>query len=250
MIDRDHWLTMPPTDVILWPNEVHVWRASLDQPESHLQWLAQTLAADERLRVERFYFERDRKRFIAGRGILRTILGCYLGIEPSHLQFCYSPLGKPTLAETSGGSSLRFNLTHSQGLALYAITYEREVGVDLERIRFIAEAEQIIDLYFSAREKVVFHALATHEKREALFTWWTRKEAYLKASGEGLTETLNQIDVSLTPGEPARLLSIGGDVQEAARWSLRELRPASGFAAALAVEGRNWDLACWHWPSE
>jgi len=250
MIDRDHWWSPAPTDVTLLHNDVHVWRASLDQQAEQLKWLAQTLAADESLRAEGFYFERDKKRFIAGRGILRTILGRYLGIEPDQLQFFYSPRGKPTLAKTPGESTLRFNLAHSQGLALYAITYEREIGVDLERIRHIAEAEQIVDHYFSAGEKAVFHALAEHEKHGAFFTCWTRKEAYLKACGKGLTEALNQIDVSLAPGEPARLLSIEGNVLEAARWSLQELRPAFGFVATLAVEGHNWNLACWHWPTE
>jgi len=131
----------PPEDLALSSNDVHVWRASLDQLALRFQRLAQTLSADEQLRAERFYFEQDRRRFVVSRGLLRTILGCYLGIEPSRLQFCYGSRDKPALVETSGGGTLRFNLSHSQGLALYAVTRNREIGVDLERIRPISEAE-------------------------------------------------------------------------------------------------------------
>jgi 4'-phosphopantetheinyl transferase len=203
---------------------------------------------DERMRAERFQFEQDRQRFIIGRGLLRTILSYYLGIEPGRLQFCYGMYGKPALAEMAGTSTLRFSLAHAHGLALYAVTCVREVGMDLEHIRPIAETEQIVDRYFSDREKAAFRALAADKKQEAFFTYWTCKEAYLKASGEGLTRPLNQIDVSLIPGEPARLLSVNGDVNEASRWTFQELRPAPDFVAALVVEGQGWGLSCWNWP--
>ena len=247
MIARGSWWAQPPANVILLQDDVHVWCASLDQPASGLQWLAQTLSADERVRAERFYFEQDGMRFIVGRGLLRIILGYYLGIEPSELRFCYSSRGRPTLAETTGGNRIRFNLAHSLGLALYAVTLGREIGVDLECIRIIDKTEQIVDRFFSDREKAVFRALPLNKKYEAFFTYWTCKEAYLKACGEGLSQPLDQIDVLLVPGEPTRLLSIKGDVREASRWSLQELRPASGFAAALVVEGHSYCLSCWQW---
>lgn len=238
---------LSPANVILSQDDIHVWCASLDQPAPRLQWLMQMLNTDERARAERFYFEQDRKRFIVGRGLLRTILGYYLNSEPGQLQFSYNSRGKPSLSETSGGDRIRFNLAHSQGLVLYAVTFGREIGVDLEYLRPIAEAEQIANRFFSDREKVGFHALTSHEKQEAFFRYWTCKEAFLKASGEGLTEYLDQIDISLVEGEPATLLSIKGDRREASRWSLQELKPASGFAAALVVEGDSYRLACWQW---
>jgi 4'-phosphopantetheinyl transferase len=228
-------------------DDVHVWCAFLDQPAARAQQLAQTLSADERMRAERFYFERDRKRFIVGRGLLRTILGCYLGIAPNRLQFCYGPRGKPDLAEICGGRKLCFNLSHSQGLALYGITRDRKIGIDLEHIRPISKTEQIAERFFSVRENAVFRALPPSKKQVAFLNCWTRKEAYLKAIGEGLVRSLEQIEVSLAPGEPARLLSIEGDLQSAERWILQELTPALGYVAALVVEGYGWRLKCWQW---
>lgn len=237
----------PPAELALPDDEVHVFCACLDQPASRLQDLAQTLSESERIRAERFHFEKDRKRFIIGRGLLRTILGCYLDIEPSRVQFSYGSYGKPALAETSGPSALRFNLSHSHFLALYAVTNQREIGVDIEHLRPMPEAEQIAKRFFSARENAMFRALTPSQKDEAFFNCWTRKEAYLKAIGSGLAEPLEQIEVTLAPGEPARLLSIPGATHTAERWFLQHLTPASSYVGALAVEGHNWRLACWHW---
>lgn len=238
----------PPENPTLLQDDVHVWCASLDQPLLKVQKLAQTLNGEERLRAERFYFDQDRKRFIVARGLLRTLLGYYMGTEQRHLQFRYNAQGKPSLDETAHGESIRFNLARSYGLALYAFTLNREIGVDLEGMRLFSETERIADRFFSDQEKVVFHALAEYEKQEAFFRYWTCKEAYIKAYGEGLTQPLDHIDISLVPGEPATLLSINGDAQMASRWSLQELKPASGFAAALVVEGYGYHLACWKWP--
>ncbi|MBV8883220.1 MAG: hypothetical protein JO235_04370, partial [Chroococcidiopsidaceae cyanobacterium CP_BM_RX_35] len=124
----------PPPELTLLSKDIHVWRASLDQPISCVQQLAQTLCAEEGTRAERFYFEQDRQRFIVGRGLLRAILGRYLSVEPSQIQFHYGPRGKPALSLACGGSWLRFNLSHSQGLAVYAVTRDREIGIDIEHI--------------------------------------------------------------------------------------------------------------------
>ena len=216
----DYLWNSPPADLAVSSDEVHVWRASLDQPELYVQRLAQTLSADECMRSKRFYFERDRRRFIVGRGILRMILGCYLGIEPSCLKFWYGSHGKPALAEPASGRKIRFNVSHSQGVALYALTCNREVGVDLERLRSISDAERIAKRFFSSQENAVLQALPANLKHEAFFTCWTRKEAYIKARGEGLSFSLDLFDVSLVPGEPAALLHVRGYPQEVSRWSL------------------------------
>lgn len=244
-VSQGEW-SFPPADLALSSNDVHVWRVSLDQPASRVQHLAQILSADERTRAERFYFEHDRKHFIVGRGLLRTLLGRYLGIEPGQLQFCYGSRGKPALAETFGGGTC-FNLSHSQGLALYAFTCNRQIGIDLEYIRPMAGAEQIVERFFSAREHSMFCSLPQSQKQKAFFQCWTRKEAYIKAIGDGLAKSLDQIEVSLAPGEPARLLSIEGDPQAGDRWFFQELKPASGYVAALAVEGSACRLSCWQW---
>ena len=206
--------------------------------------MAQTLSADERVRAERFYFEHDRKRFIIGRGLLRTILSRYLDIEPLRLQFCYQSHGKPVLADFGAGK-LHFNLSHSQGLVLYAVTGEQGIGIDIEYVRPLPEADQIVKRFFSARESAVFKALPTAQKPQAFFNCWTRKEAYLKAIGDGLACPLDRVEVSLTPGEPPRLLSIAGTPLD--HWTLQELTPACSYVGALAVRGQNWHIACWRW---
>jgi 4'-phosphopantetheinyl transferase len=238
----------PPATIILDSNEVHVWRAPLDGAPTQIDGFLQTLAADEQTRAERFYFQRDRERFITAHGILRAILGLYLKRAPKCLSFRYSPHGKPALAWESGGDAIRFNMSHSHGVALYAFTRGREVGIDLEFIRYNLEVEQIADRFFSHRETATLRALPTDLRKYAFFLCWTRKEAYIKASGEGLSLPLDQFEVSLIPGEPAALLSTQPDSDEALRWSLQELILASGYVAALAVEGRGWSLSCWQWP--
>jgi 4'-phosphopantetheinyl transferase len=228
-------------------HDVHVWRASLELSAEHVQRLRQTLAADEIARAERFYFEKDRKHFIVARGVLRVILSRYLGLDPTQLEFSYSSYGKPALTTSPGKDWLRFNLSHSHELALYAITYGREVGIDIEYMRDKVSSEAIAEHYFSPREVTVLRALPVSLRREAFFTCWTRKEAYIKARGEGLSFPLDHFDVSLVPGEPAALLHTLGDPHEASRWSLQALAPAMGYAAALAVEGHDWRLSCWQW---
>ena len=228
-------------------NEVHVWRASLDLTASHVQILQQTLAPDERARAERFYFQKDRAHFIVARGLLRVILGRYLDRPPDQLRFCYNSNGKPALAKEFNRDTLCFNLSHSHGLALFAVTRGRELGVDLERVRPHLADEQIAERFFSPREVAMLRALPTNMRTEAFFNCWTRKEAYIKARGEGLSFPLDQVDVSLAPGEPVALLSAKADPHEASRWSLQELAPGPSYAAALAVEGHDWRLRCWQW---
>lgn len=239
----------PPAELALSSNDVHVWCAFLDEPTWRLQRLVQTLSANERVKAEHFHFERDRRRFIVSQGLLRMILSRYLSIKPNQLQFCYGHRGKPALTQTFGGDTLHFNMSHSHELALYAITRDREIGVDVERIRPIPDIEQIAERFFSAKENAVFCALPPSQKLEAFFNCWTRKEAYLKATGDGLARPLDQFAVSLAPGKAARLLHVEGDVQETTRWSLQRLTPAPGYVVALAVEGHGWRLACW-WCSE
>jgi 4'-phosphopantetheinyl transferase len=238
----------PPADLKLSSDEVHVWRASLDSTATDVQSLQQTLSADELGRAAGFRFQKDRQRFIAAHGLLRAIISRYLDMEPSQLRFCYSDHGKPSLVPTSGQKTLSFNLSHSDGLALYAITRDRGIGIDLERVRPVAKVEQIAERFFSARENAVFRTLPASLKREAFFTCWTRKEAYIKARGEGLSLPLDQFDVSLVPGGPAVLLGTRGDPQKSSGWSLRELMPDPGYVAALAVEGHDWHLTCWQFP--
>ena len=207
-----------------------------------------TLAEDERARANRFYFQIDRERFIIAHGVLREILGLYLNRAAQSVSFCYGPQAKPALAGETGVDTIHFNLSHSHGLALYGVTRGREIGIDLEFIREGLEVEEIAGRFFSQREIAALRALPAGLRKCAFFLCWTRKEAYIKARGEGLSLPLDQFDVSLIPGEPAMLLDTRPDSNEARRWSLQELSVAPGYASALAVEGHGWSLSCWQWP--
>ena len=224
--------------------EVQVWRAFLDVLPSYLESLCPILSVTERERAARFHFERDRSRFIVARASLRILMGYYLRKPPSAIRFGYGPHGKPFLVgeETV---DLRFNVSHSQGLALYAVTLGAEVGVDLEYSDGNMDFEAIAERFFSVREIAALRSLPEHEKRKAFFACWTRKEAYIKARGEGLLVSLNSFSVSLIPGEPARLLDVQSDPVESSRWSFLELVPEPRYVGALAVEGRGWRPRYW-----
>jgi 4'-phosphopantetheinyl transferase len=228
---------------------VHVWRTVLDVPEAQVRSLWYTLTADECQRAERYVFAKDRTHFVVARGLLRMLLGRYLGQDPPQLRFIYGPHGKPALATDLDGGTLRFNVSHSHGLALYAITRGRTVGVDVERIRPEVAQERIAERFFSPREVTLLRALPAPLQAAAFFACWTRKEAYIKATGEGLALPLDQFDVSLLPGEPAALLRTAWDPQEATRWALQDLAPAPDYRAAVAVAGHDWRLTCWDGPA-
>jgi 4'-phosphopantetheinyl transferase len=186
--------------------------------------------------------------FIVAHGLLRAILGRYLSRESHTLQFCYSQYGKPSLDREFGSDALSFNMTHSHGMALYAITRCRDIGIDLEYIDTNVACDQIAERFFSAHEVNMLREVPKQIQHEAFFCCWTRKEAYLKARGAGLSLALSQFDVSVIPGGPVALLSTREEDQDIARWSLHDLSPDYGHVAALAVEGHSCRLKCWQWP--
>lgn len=238
-----HWLPAP-ADLILCSHAVHVWWADLNVSSQQLQQFARTLAPDEQQRAARFYFERDRNHFTAGRGILRSLLARYLHLPPEQLQFSYASRGKPALA-TLGTEKLQFNLSHSHGMALYAIALDQAVGIDLEYMR-PTDVKHLAKRFFSAREYAIIRALPSEQQQAAFFNGWTRKEAYLKATGDGLIG-LEQVEVSLAPTEPAQLLTIASDPVAASRWLLQSIHLTPDYAAALAVEDLNVAIAYWQW---
>jgi len=225
----------PPEMLALAEGEIHVWRAWLDGLSGCSRRFAPTLAPDELARAERFRFTRDKMRFVAGRGLLRLILSRYLGVPAERIVFDYGPRWKPRLGSASGRDLLHFNLAHSDGLAVYAMTRVGEVGIDLERVRRVSESKQIASYFFSERECAQWRSLPACLQTEAFFNCWTRKEACLKANGEGITESLKQVEVSLIPREPAQLLCLAGDPRAAANWLLQALTPALGYVGALAA---------------
>ncbi|TAF04724.1 MAG: 4'-phosphopantetheinyl transferase superfamily protein [Nostocales cyanobacterium] len=230
------WLPAPE-NLILSSDDVHIWKIELQQPELQIQSFRETLSSDEISRAERFYFPEHRQRFIVGRGSLRTILGHYLGIKPSQVEFDYQQRGKPLLAAKFADSGLCFNLSHSQDLGLCGVSYQRLIGVDLEYIRLISDLEHLAERFFLPREYEVIKLLPPEKKQQVFFRYWTCKEAYLKATGDGLVQ-LEQIEIGLTPTKPAQLLVAGN-------WELRELIPADNFAAAVVVANHGGNFQFW-----
>ncbi len=206
------------------------------------------LAADERVRAERLRLPKDQADFILTRGMLRNILSRYLSTGPKELRFRYTKYGKPYLTGLPGVHPLRFNVSHSKGYALFAIASGRQVGVDLEWIQPDFASGEIAERFFTRGEVAALRSLPRHLHNAAFFDYWTRKEAYIKAVGKGLSIPLDQFEVSLKSEDTVVLLNANGKPQEATHWILRQLYPLPGFAAALAVEGTRWKLRCWHSP--
>lgn len=226
---------------------MHVWRANLDLPAAVIHQLSQSLSAEEHARATRFRAPRDRDRFLAARGVRRAILARYLHQPPERLTFRANLYGKPALAPPSGGGDLRFNVSHARNLALYAVTSGREVGVDIEYLQEEFDWEAIATRFFAPREVAALRSLPGDARREAFFTYWTSKEAYVKARGTGLSLAFDQFAVALRPTAQSHPRWAGDVLHDTPPWSLRILSPGDGYVAALAAEGDDWQLHCWQW---
>jgi 4'-phosphopantetheinyl transferase len=247
MIHYDSIWRSPPKDLTLLANEIHVWRAFLDQPMPLVTWFARQLSADERKRAARFHFAHDQRRFTVSRGLLRIVLSGYMRCSPESIQFRYTPYGKPTLAEGTETLLPRFNLSHSHELVLYAFSRNQELGIDVELVRPIAEAKQIAERFFSARENAVLAALAPAEMQKYFFIYWTRKEAYLKARGTGLSVDPQSIDTDLLSEQEADAQGGDENAQRGAQWFLHDLAPAPGYVGALATQEYDTRIVYWQW---
>jgi 4'-phosphopantetheinyl transferase len=208
-----------------------VWPVSIQAPESIVQQFQLLLAPDEADRAARFRFDHLRSSYILGRGALRILLGRYLNSPPQDLAFRYGSRGKPALGAPV---RLQFNASHSGDLALFAFTMDREIGVDVEAIRLMPDLEDIAKRFFCAEETAELMSLPAGQREHAFFLCWTRKEAYIKGTGEGLSTPLDAFRVVLRPGDPAGIVHLAGDPAGARAWTLHDLRPAPGYAAALA----------------
>jgi 4'-phosphopantetheinyl transferase len=210
---------------------VHVWPVSIQAPDSIVEQFQRLLAPDEADRAAKFRFHQLRTAYILGRGALRILLGRYLNSPPQDLTFRYGSKGKPTL---DAPGPLQFNASHSGDLALFAFTMDCEIGVDVEAIRPMPDIENIARRFFCAEETVELMSLPAGQREHAFFLCWTRKEAYIKATGEGLSTPLDAFRVTLRPSEPAGMIQLAGDPIAARRWTLHDLPPAPGYAAAVA----------------
>lgn len=231
-----------PQSVALDNDEIHIWSAKLDIAEARVKKWQLYLSTEELQRAHRFYFVKDQNHFIVARGVLRKILSLYTNKQPYEIRFEYNKYGKPFLTRESGGDLFHFNLSHSSGLVLYAITSKREVGIDVEYLREDFSDLEIANRFFSPDEVSVLRSLRPEDQTLAFFLGWTRKEAFIKAKGEGLSIPLDQFDVSLIPGQPATLLRTRYDRLEVSHWMLFNIDRFSGYAAALAVKGHDLRL--------
>ena len=216
----------------LGPGVVHLWQRRLHASGGEVSACYKLLSSEEQERARRFLVERARNEFVLTRGTLRSLLGRYLGSTPQEVRFRYAVRGKPALED---GSALSFNVSHTDGLALMAFVKRRAIGVDVENLDRNIESERLAERFFSERERQALRPLRGDELQAAFFRCWTRKEAYIKAKGEGLSLPLHQFDVSIAEGDQAALLVTRPDPEEAARWTVRDVPFGPGYAAAVAV---------------
>ncbi len=215
---------------------VHLWIVRLEASEKTFVRSLALLSPEETARADRFHFDRHRRAFILGRAALRVLLASYLGLDAAAVEFAYGPQGKPALAPTlkNVSPSLRFNASHSGNLAAYAFTDGCEIGVDVERYRALPGFENIAGRFFSPEETAELLQLSPGDKTSGFFNCWTRKEAFVKAMGGGLSIPLDSFRVTLGPGPAARMVSLDGSSDDARRWTLYDFTPAPDYAGAIA----------------
>jgi len=227
-------------DLILEAQTVHLWWISLDVTEEKLQNLIALLSESEKIKADRFKFPQHQRRYQAVHGILRIILGRYLNIDPAQINFTHSDRGKPYLIDDCNPLNLQFNLSHSENRAILGISRDRPIGVDLEKIRPMGNAEQLAERFFCASEYALLTQAIPAERDKLFFQLWTAKEAYLKATGEGISGGLNQVEIALNP---LRFINFPD-------WYLQSFSPNpnddQNYWAAIAVEGKgeNFDIKC------
>jgi len=226
-----------PEDLALTSAEIQLWCAPLDAPGEVVESFWRLLSAAENARAERFRFGKHRRRYVLSQGLLRLLLSSYTGFAPEQIQFEHGPRGKPLLA---GGP--QFNMAHSEELVLLGFTERQPLGVDVELLRPVTDADTIVERFFAPSEWAVYSRLPAEQRQAAFFNGWTRKEAYIKATGEGLAAPLNGFEITLDPVLPARFLGIDGDPAKARAWSLYHLEPAPGYVGAVALAGNGWRL--------
>ena len=222
---------------------VHLWRIHYRAINTdHTLQLFRQLSTEEQLRAERYHFVDDQQRFIIRHGLLRILLGNYLNGEPSELEIQQNENGKPFLTETTENEVIQFSLSHSKEIILYAFGRRRRIGVDIEFIQPMTDMDAVVGAYFSESEKEEYKNLPQEQRLESFYHCWTKKEAFLKALGKGLSLGLDTFTVPLKPGAPTELQRDAWNVQEAGQWVLKSIDSIPGYAAAVAVEGCNWTL--------
>jgi 4'-phosphopantetheinyl transferase len=239
-----NWRSLP-SELSLNDHEVHICLASVDIAKKEILSLRRFLTDEELARASKFIFEIDRVKYTVARGILREVLGRYLSVDPHSIVFLYNKYGKPCLDERYKNEKISFNLSHSGSMIIYGISKNRKIGIDIEKIHCMDSLDRIVNRYFSSHEKACFEKLSSIEKQKTFFACWTKKEAYIKAHGKGLSYPFDKFSVSMLPGEEAALLC--DENHDVFLWTLREIFSTEEYVAAVAVEGRDMDFIFYQW---
>lgn len=235
----------PSQEIFLAEDEAHIWLIALIQKEECLEFLADLLNENEKAKAAGFRFEIDKRSYAAAHGAMREILGFYLECYPQKIKFGQNCYGKPFLSENK--TTIRFNLSHSHEWALLAVTKGKRIGVDIERIRAEIIEENLAEQIFSAVENEILWSLPKEFQVKAFFDCWTRKEAFIKAVGHGLSYPLKEFSVSLAPDQTPKLLSVKNFGDKAENWQIEELNVAANYAAAVVIESKHTNLKLYHW---
>ena len=233
----DNPSSIPP----IFKREVHIWKADLDRHSKFTEMQATLLSQDELMRAEKYRFPKDSVRYSVGRSICRLILCQYLNIEAKDLVLYYNRYGRPHIDSYLNHNDLNFNVSHSENHLLLAVSREREVGIDIEKVKCEFDCMEIAKGFFSVYELTQLKALTPSKRELGFITCWTQKEAYIKAQGMGLSLDLDSFDVSLDPKKPAELLSVRDDPTQVERWKLHTFSPFRGYISTLAAEGQAWE---------
>ncbi|MGP0129206.1 MAG: 4'-phosphopantetheinyl transferase family protein [cyanobacterium endosymbiont of Rhopalodia musculus] len=235
------WLKSPNCLTIN-PSDIHLWKQHLKVSDLEVNRCFEILNQEEKIKAQKFSFEKHKRRFIVARGTLKTILGRYLNIPAPTIEFTYSSRGKPRLTNKLGGNRLQFNLSHSNELAIYGVTCNRVIGVDLEYIRPMSEAKKLAKRFFCFQEYNHINLLTSPDLEKTFFKLWTAKEAYLKATGEGIGGGLDQVEVSLD--SCPQLLKLPKN-QSLLNWTTSFLIPHPNYQGAIVFQTNEWKLSYW-----
>ncbi len=235
---------LPPESLQLDHHQIHIWSVDLEQSAAVTQRYSQLLSPDEHHRSQRFYFERDRRRFTLARGSLRQILGRYLNQDPASVRFQYGSYGKPALLNsTHQAHPLSFNVSHSHELSLIGLTWNRQIGVDVEYLRPLSDPLQLAERFFSHQEYQFLKSQPIAQHQLIFLQLWTAKEACLKATGKGLSG-LEYVELAVSTEGPLSPLAIQPE-EDITQWSLKQWVPRDYYLAALAVKGLNLEISCY-----
>jgi 4'-phosphopantetheinyl transferase len=225
--------THAPEKLQLTAGAVHLWKVNLRVPPESPAYYSSILSDEEKQRADRFYFEKDRQQYLTGRATLRELLGRYLECPPASIVFEFNEFGKPSVPN---GLDLKFNISHSGGLALMGFTLAASIGVDLEKIKAGMEIEQIASRFFSSREKEEILQLPAHRQADAFYQCWTSKEAFIKAHGQGLSLPLDQFEVEVNPDRVAALKAVHWEPELVEQWDLYGFTPLKNFVGAVVCD--------------